>query len=326
MNPYTALMTAARTRCQTLGAALPSLSPNDATIQAIDIPALQALGIRIIPWTTNDPATMRTLIAFGVDGLITDRPDLLQQIPNLPAGFDVQGHRGARGLRPENTLPAFEAGLDHLVTTLETDTGVTRDLHSILWHDQFLNPESCRRLDQQPYALTDAWYHRDHTLAEIQSTFVSDKLHPRFPDQRNDLTLSPVSAAFAQQEAKPSPYSPVATAELFRFTRFYAGYYRTGPGHTHPHAEARALNATTVRFNLETKILPYPDGGRTPPLNTADPTTNHTVGPEIFVTTLCNTINQASMQTRCTIQSFDFRTLERVQEQYPQIPTIYLTE
>ncbi len=330
MNLYTMLMSAAKDRCQVLGAASPALSPLDATLLTrepkVDVAALHALGIRIIPWTTNDLATMRALIALGIDGLITDRPDLLKQIPELAVNFDLQGHRGARGLRPENTLPAFEAGLDHLVTTLETDTGVTRDLQSILWHDQYLNPEFCRRRDGQPYTLADAWYHRDHTLGEIQSTFVCDIPNSRrFPDQRNDHTLSPVSTAFSEQEARPGLYCPVATAELFRFTHFYADYYRIGPGRIHPQAEARALNATTVRFNLETKILPYPDGGHTPPSNTED-STNHTVSPETFVTILCATIAQAHMQARCTIQSFDFRTLELVQEQHPAIPTIYLTE
>ena len=41
--------------------------------------------------------------------------------------FDLQGHRGARGLAPENTLPAFAAALSLGVTTLELDTAITRD-------------------------------------------------------------------------------------------------------------------------------------------------------------------------------------------------------
>ena len=41
--------------------------------------------------------------------------------------FDLQGHRGARGLAPENTLPAFERALAIGVTTLELDVAITRD-------------------------------------------------------------------------------------------------------------------------------------------------------------------------------------------------------
>ena len=43
------------------------------------------------------------------------------------AAFDLQGHRGARGLAPENTLPAFAAALAVGVATLEFDTGITAD-------------------------------------------------------------------------------------------------------------------------------------------------------------------------------------------------------
>jgi glycerophosphoryl diester phosphodiesterase len=276
---------------------------------------------------------MKQLIDLHIDGLISDRPDLLQAAlaearktdPSIPADFDVQGHRGGRGLRPENTLPAFEAGLDNLISTIETDTGVTKDHHSILWHDQFLNPESCRRADGQPYDYANAVWHRDQTLAQAQSTFICDKLHPRFPDQRNDLALSPVAVAFARQEHLPSPYTPISVDQLFRFAAFYANFYATGPGRTHPAAARRAANASRVRFNLETKILPFPDGGAAEPTGNEEPTTNHTFDPQTFVTTLCGTVVRNHMESRSDIQSFDFRTLQLVEEQFPNIPTYYLT-
>jgi len=338
-NPFTALMSVAKAHAVAHHALVPALSPLDASLLVtnpkVDVPALHALGIRVVPWTTNDPAKMRSLIALGIDGLISDRPDLLQQAladarkadSNIPANFDVQGHRGGRGLRPENTLPAFEAGLDNLITTIETDTGVTADHQSIIWHDQFLNPESCRRADGQPYDFSSAYFHRDHTLAELQSTFICDKLHSaRFPDQRNDLALSPVAVAFAAKVHKLSPYSPTTADELFRFASFYADYYATGPGHTHPDAAKRAANAANVHFNLETKILPLPDGGNTVAATDGMPTTNHTFDPQTFVSTLCGTITRAHMESRSDVQSFDFRTLQLVEEQFPTIPTFYLTE
>jgi glycerophosphoryl diester phosphodiesterase len=308
-NPYTALMSAARAHALKHGAHVPALSPLDDSLPHIDIAALHALGVRVVPWTTNDPARMAGIIALGVDGLISDRPDLLAAVA-APEGFDRQGHRGARGLRPENTLPAFECGLDHLVATLETDTGVTRDLHSVIWHDQSLNPERCRRLDGQPY--TGPVFFRDVSLAELQRAYVCDRLHPRFPAQRNDPALSPVAVAFAAREGLPHPYSPLATAQLFRFAAFYAAFYATGAGHTHPEAALRAANAAGVRFNLETKILPD--------------ATNHTVDPQTFVDALCGEIVRAGLAARCDVQSFDFRTLQLVEEQYPEIATCYLTE
>src|SRR5690606_23056895 len=58
--------------------------------------------------------------------------------------FDLQGHRGARGLAPENTLPAFDVALDIGVNTLELDTVVTRDDVVVITHDPLLNPDLAR--------------------------------------------------------------------------------------------------------------------------------------------------------------------------------------
>ncbi len=343
-DPYLGLLTAANTHAKAHGAPTPTLSPNDATLlgpnPAVNVAELQKAGFRIIPWTANDPEKIRALIHLRVDGIISDYPDRLQRVlaeeksahPEAAAylaTFDVSAHRGGRGLRPENTLPSFESGLDHLATTLETDTGVTTDHVSLIWHDQFLSPESCRRADGTPYTLENRVYTRDISLAEAQSTFICDRLHPQFPQQKNNPTLSPVAVAFAKQEHLISPYIPTHAEQLFRFTRFYADYYRTGPGRTHPDAAERAANAQKVRFNLETKILPLPNDpvGTNPPMTNphAEPTTNHTYDPQTFVTTLCGAITRNHMESRAEVQSFDFRTLILVEEQFPEIPTFYLT-
>jgi glycerophosphoryl diester phosphodiesterase len=63
------------------------------------------------------------------------------------AAFDLQGHRGARGLAPENTLPAFEVALRHGVSTLEMDVAVTRDGVVVVHHDLALNPDLARGPD-----------------------------------------------------------------------------------------------------------------------------------------------------------------------------------
>jgi glycerophosphoryl diester phosphodiesterase len=344
-DPYLTLLTAANTHAKAHNAPTPTLSPNDATLlgpnPAVNVAALHQAGFKIIPWTTNDPEKIRALIHLRVDGIISDYPDRLQQVlaeeksthPEAAAyfrNFDVAAHRGGRGLRPENTLPSFENGLDHLATTLETDTGVTTDHVSLIWHDQFLNPESCRRADGAPYTLENRVYTRDISLAEAQSTFICDKLHTQFPEQKNDLALSPVAVAFAKQQHLISPYVLTHAEQLFHFAAFYADYYSKGPGRTQPNAAARAANAANVRFNLETKILPLPNdpnGAPNPPLPNphAEPTTNHTVAPQTFVTTLCGAITRNHMESRAEVQSFDFRTLILVEEQFPKIPTYYLT-
>ncbi len=369
-NPYLRLMLAARDHARAHGAtASPALSPNpvlspvlspvpspvlspiDRSVLDGSVPlqALHQAGFRVVPWTTNDPAKMLELIHLGVDGIISDRPDLLHEVVvearrstflsdtsrQRLAAFDISAHRGGRGLRPENTLPAFESGLDNGSTSIETDTGVTSDRKSLLWHDQFLSPESCRRSDGKPYSLENRVYIRDISMAEAQHTFVCDKLRRSavsnpFPDQRNDIALSPVSIAFARQEGLRSIYVPTHAAQLFEFVRFYSDFYRTGLGRTDPHATERALTAENVRFNLETKILP--DHLPTAAVNPGDPKppvaidANHTADPQTFVDTLTHAITAAHMQSRAQIQSFDFRTLSLVEEQHPGIPTYYLIE
>ncbi len=338
-NPFILLMQKAAAHASEHHAKPPILSPVDHTVLdgLVPVQALQQAGIRVIPWTTNDPDKMRAIIrlggpAYGIDGLISDRPDLLVRAlaeSNHHVPFDIEGHRGGRGLRPENTLPSFENGMDLGITTIETDTGVTTDHVSLIWHDQFLNPQSCRRADGQPYTLDHRAYIQNLSMPEAQATYICDKLHFG-PDQKNDLSLSPVAVAFAAHEHLISPYVPTYVEQLFRFTRFYADYYRTGPGKSHPQAAQRAHTGDTVHFNLETKILP----DRLPPEVAGQQDVNvpkemfenHTVSPQIFVDTLCGAILRNHMESRADVQSFDFRTLQLVEEQHPTIPTVYLTD
>ena len=73
-------------------------------------------------------------------------PILLSALPVTVGGspgLDVQGHRGCRGLRPENTLPAFEKALELGVTTLEMDIQTTSDRVLVVSHDQHLDAKRC---------------------------------------------------------------------------------------------------------------------------------------------------------------------------------------
>jgi len=58
--------------------------------------------------------------------------------------LDLQGHRGARGLLPENTLPSFQRAIELGVTTLELDIAITRDGVLVVYHDRALNPDITR--------------------------------------------------------------------------------------------------------------------------------------------------------------------------------------
>lgn len=110
-------------------------------------------GLAVVPWTVDDEAAMRDMIDLGVDGLITDYPQVLRtvladegfRLPRAYASpFDIQAHRGGRATRPENTLAAFRNALANPdVSTLEMDTGVTRDGVLVVTHDRTVDPGHC---------------------------------------------------------------------------------------------------------------------------------------------------------------------------------------
>ena len=112
----------------------------------------------------------------------------LLALSSIAYGFDLQGHRGARGLAPENSLAAFEIALQHGVTTLELDIAITRDGVLVVHHDLALNPDTTRDAAGRWLAAPSAAI---HTLswAELQ-TYDIGRLKPgtryasQYPQQR----------------------------------------------------------------------------------------------------------------------------------------------
>jgi glycerophosphoryl diester phosphodiesterase len=205
-----------------------------ASSEIISVSSLHAAGFKVVPYTVDDPVQMDKLIKLGVDGLITERPDLGAQVAKQDGldltRFDLEGHRGGRDLRPENTLPAMEAGLDNGVTTLETDNHLTKDGVPILSHDPYIDTGKCRRTNGRPYTFDDEILIEDLTLKQVQSQFICDGVIRTGTPQTNDRTLSPVAVAFAKQEGLIDPYVDPTTQQLFDFVKFYAQYYSTGAG------------------------------------------------------------------------------------------------
>ena len=68
-------------------------------------------------------------------------------LQNGPAYFDYQGHRGCRGLMPENTIPAMLKAIDLGVTTLEMDISFSKDKKPFLSHEPFFNHEITTKPD-----------------------------------------------------------------------------------------------------------------------------------------------------------------------------------
>lgn len=95
--------------------------------------------------------------------------------------IDIQGHRGARWWRPENTLPAFQFAIANGATTLELDTLITKDNQVVVAHDPFINPVICQHSDGS--AVEGQIAIRNLTLKEVQAFDCGSKINPRFPNQ-----------------------------------------------------------------------------------------------------------------------------------------------
>jgi len=140
-----------------------------------------------------------------------------------PARFDLQGHRGARGLAPENTLLAFAKALTIGVTTLELDTAVTSDGIVVVAHDRRLNPDITR--DAQGHWLTAVTPTVCSLSFEELKQFDVGRIDPR----------SPYFKRFPDQQGRDRIPMP-SLAQVFELV-------------------SRSGNKR-VRFNIETKLSP----------------------------------------------------------------------
>jgi glycerophosphoryl diester phosphodiesterase len=151
--------------------------------------------------------------------------------------LDLQGHRGARGLAPENTLPAFARALSIGVTTLELDAGITEDGVVVVAHDRRLNPDVVRGPDGRWLAGRTRAI-RELTFQELGRYDVG-RIRPgsdyskRFPDQRrmDGVRIPKLDEVFALArkahndevrfniETKLSPLAPDETAVPDDFAR-----------------------------------------------------------------------------------------------------------
>lgn len=97
----------------------------------------------------------------------------------MEARILVHGHRGARALRPENTLPAFEYAIAQSVDVLELDVAVTKDDILVVSHDPEMNAAFCTGP-----ASAKSRVIRDMTLAELRLWDCGAKANPAFPQQQ----------------------------------------------------------------------------------------------------------------------------------------------
>jgi glycerophosphoryl diester phosphodiesterase len=96
---------------------------------------------------------------------------------------DWQGHRGSRGLYPENTIGAMEEALKYPVTTLEFDVVISKDNKIIVSHEPWMSDEICLDPKGKPVKARDNNIYK-LTYDEIAKFDCGSKLHPRFPQQQ----------------------------------------------------------------------------------------------------------------------------------------------
>ena len=102
---------------------------------------------------------------------------ILCMAQNAPRKILVHGHRGARALRPENTLPAFEYAIAQGVDALELDMAVTKDNVLVVSHDPLLHPPVCSG------PVPEATIHQ-LTLAQVKEWDCGRVQNPAFPRQQ----------------------------------------------------------------------------------------------------------------------------------------------
>ena len=112
---------------------------------------------------------------------------------SISQSLDIQGHRGCRGLLPENTIPAFKHALDLGVHTLELDVVVSKDKVVVVSHEPFLNHEICRTAEGEKIKKSEEKDFNIYgmTYAELLLHDCGLNNHPKFPEQKNIPTTKP---------------------------------------------------------------------------------------------------------------------------------------
>lgn len=152
--------------------------------------------------------------------------------------IELQGHRGARGLAPENTWPAFRQALVHGMNVLELDTVLTEDGDLIIHHDTTTNPKLCRNDDG---SAIEAKPIRSLTVAELKKLDCGSLQHEGFKAQvlqpgTRLITLREFFALVKDYEKANQSASPVSFNIEAKFAK----------RETQPPGEVRLFAATLL--------------------------------------------------------------------------------
>jgi glycerophosphoryl diester phosphodiesterase len=129
---------------------------------------------------------------------------------------DKQGHRGSRGLMPENTIPAMLKAIDLGVITLEMDVVISQDKKVVVSHDVFFHQNITTTPAGKTLTKAEADKHLLYTMPydSIKKFDVGLKPHPDFPRQQKMAVYKPLlsdlldaTEAAAQQKGRTIAYN-----------------------------------------------------------------------------------------------------------------------
>ncbi|MFD1163889.1 MULTISPECIES: glycerophosphodiester phosphodiesterase family protein [Hwangdonia] len=126
---------------------------------------------------------------------------------NESKSIDVQGHRGCRGLMPENTMEAFKKAIELGVQTLELDVAISKDNIVVVSHEPYMNSVICLDANGLDIPKTDEKKYNLYqmTFDSIKQFDCGTKHHPRFPNQQKIKTNKPALSEVIIASKKLNP-------------------------------------------------------------------------------------------------------------------------
>jgi glycerophosphoryl diester phosphodiesterase len=222
-------------------------------------------------------------------------------MPPLSGTFHLQGHRGARGLKRENTLPSFEAALDAGASSVETDLLLTRDGAVVLCHEPLLET----RLFTPPAADAPRAALADLTLAQLRRWRADRNPEPaRFPHQ--DAEATPLALWYIERYGIDL-FAVPTLADLFRFAADYAGEPGAAAGKT----QTQRIRAAGIGFDLELKRVPFHSG------RIGDGFTGR--APGLLERRVAESVAGAGVADRTTVRAFDHRSVRWLRTLEPRL-------
>lgn len=216
--------------------------------------------------------------------------------------FDKEGHRGCRGLMPENTIHAMKKAVDLGVTTLEMDAVITKDRQVILSHEPFFNHEITTKPDGSFVKESEEKSLNIYQMsyAQTQTFDVGLKPHPRFPQQQKMAATKPLLSAL------------IDTIKAY----------------------CREKKVSLPQFNIETKTQPATDGIYHPaPAEFVNTLMDVVKKKGIEANTIIQSFDfrtlqylhqhYPAMRTSMLIEDFDKRSLDEQLQALGFTPTIY---